>query len=734
MATTDRETDELAREPADTRVVVEARQRWQRAADASDAQRRSILEAKQFRAGDQWPPEIKIQRAGGSGISGQAPQPPRPCLTIDRLSQPVRTVSNAIRSANFSITVVPNGHGADEATAAIFKGIIRSIQSQARAAGPIEWAADSAAEAGLGWFRLRTRYVPADPAQPGPELFDQEILVERILNPLTVYVDPTATLPTRSDAQWLFVTEDVSRDEFQRRFPGAEVASLDEFEAIGDLKSWVTEDTIRIAEYWRIDYESVCVWQLADGSVGQGDPPDDVQQQREVQVPRVRCSIIDAVEELAAYDWLGSHIPLIPILGEELNVDGAVILRGVIQEGMDAQRMVNYMYSAAIETVALAPKAPLLVAEGQLEGYEQLWQQANRYNYSYLPYKPTSLSGQPVPPPQRQTAEPPIDAMVLMLAKSEDAIKATTGLWDPSLGNTSPRERSGRAIRFLQQQGELGSSNYLDNVSRALVYAGEQLVELIPKIYTRPGRLVEILGADDLPQGILLGQPFTTQQGQPVPVSPEQQAMRQGLVQFYDLSKGRYSVTVDVGKAYATKRDEAASLLGDMLSQNPQLLQVFGDIFFSDLDFEGAQEIASRMRKMLPPQLQPQSDQPSPEQQQAQITQLQQAAQAMSQQLQQQQQVIQAKEIESQRDLQKAQIDQQTKLEIAKIQAGATIEAADIKAQIQQQGLVLEQIRTVLEAAQEERLQTQAQLHETAMQARDHAHETVHGAPAGVIP
>jgi len=200
-----------ANSPEDDAILKEARQRWNRANEADEAQRKSILQAKSFRAGDQWDEAIKIQRSGSSAIQGQAAQPPRPCLTIDRLSQPARQVSNAIKNADFGFDVLPNGYGADDDVAKFYEGYLRRVQLNARDESPIEWAADGAIEGGLGWFRILTKYVHETwDGELTPDAFDQEMDMSRIVNTLTVYCDPSAMKPTKSDAIFMFVTEDMA--------------------------------------------------------------------------------------------------------------------------------------------------------------------------------------------------------------------------------------------------------------------------------------------------------------------------------------------------------------------------------------------------------------------------------------------------------------------------------------------------------------------------------------------
>ncbi len=721
------EDDERGKTQTTSPVVIEARERWQQCQSAESAMRASMLEAKKFRAGDQWPASIRIQREGGASIEGQAAQPPRPCLTIDRLSQPVRQISNAIRTANFAIQVIPNGAGANIDTAKLYEGIVRRIQTDCRDEAPVEWAAEGAIEAGLGWFRIRPVHCSNDVTALGPEIYDMELTFERITNSLTVYCDPHAKKPTRSDARFMFVTEDMSHAEFRRKYGTADYASLEEFSSTGDIAQWVTDKTVRVAEYWRVEDELVTVAQLPDGSIVRGeDIPEGIEplRERQVSVPSVKMSVINAVQELKKFKWPGSHIPLIPIIGEELNVDGTVLLRGVIQEGMDAQRMVNYTYSGAMETIALAPKARFIVADGQIDQYKSIWQNMNRYNYAYLPYTPTSLNGDQVPAPHQEQAEPPIQAMVMMMQKSEEAIKATTGLWDASLGNM-PGRTSGRGIRYLQQQGEMGQSNFPDNIHRALVYAGEQLIEVIPKYYDRPGRVLHILGDSQDVQDVMIR---PTQNGQPAPLDPEAAQMAEGMKMFFDPTAGKYAVTVEVGKGFATKRQESAAILGEMITGLPPAIAAsVTPAFIRMMDFPNAQEIADAAQRALPPELQPESEQPNPQALQAQLAQMGQQLQEMQPLADKNKAELMKVQLQQQEETKRTEMELQSKKEIAIINQTAQLLATDAKLNAEnartQAGLLEAYIDKALGIHLDKMKQVMEHGHAADSQAADHAHE-----------
>jgi hypothetical protein len=723
----------------DEALIREARERWNRAAEAEEAQRKRIVLAKQFRVGQQWPDAIRIAREGGSSLQGMAPQPPRPCLVVDRLSQPVRQVSNTIKNASFGFDVLPAGGESNTDTADIFKGYLRWMMNRSRGESPVEWAADQAIEGGIGWFRLRTDYINEtwDGALTD-EVMWQALFMERITNNLTVYCDPSAVRPTRSDAQWMLVTEDISKDEHERKYPNADIKDLELFTTTGDVtawKSWVSTDAVRVAEYYRIVYTKRHLYQLTDGSVVEEKPDDKakIKAERVMSVPSVKCDIINAVQSLQSFDWAGSRIPLIPVLGEELNVDGKVWLRGVIEEGMDAQRMVNYTYSGAVEIFALAPKNAPIIAGPSVANYKQIWQTRNIINHAYLPYDAWDAEGKEYPKPMLDTTEPPIQAAVELMRVSEDAIKATTSTGDASLGNTNPNERSGRALQALQAQSDLANSNYPDNVKRALIYAGELAVEIIPKI-TQKGQIIHILGMDDEPEQVMVGKPYQEgPNGQPQPsppdVTPEMAQLEGSLHKFYDLNNGRYAVTVSVGKATATKREEGAMALGELIPHlPPEMAAVATPDYVEQLSFPGSHKIAEKLRNALPPQLQDKNDQPQiPPAVQAQMQQMQAELQKAQQFIQteqaKQQGSIQIAHAKAQADAQQAQADMATKLKIAEMDNATKIAVARISA--------AKSVMDPQAEAAEERLATGLQMaHEVGMAAMEHQHELAQAAQA----
>jgi hypothetical protein len=643
-----------------------ALERFKVAVAAEEKQRKRELEAIKFANGDQWEDYAKSMRKGTQ--DGLIRVADRPCLTINKLKQPLQQLENQQRAARLGVEIKPKSSGANEKTAEMIAGLYRTIETESRAQIARGWAYARALKAGRGFYLVRTGY-----ANDGD--FDQDILIERILNQGSVFLDPFAQQPDWSDGEWGFITDDMPWSKYKRQFKDSEMAQMDdeELEATGaDRPGWVggANDgtrTVRVARYYYLDYEKTTLVQLANGEVVKlADAPKDVAvlSKRTIDIPKLKICDLNAVEILETYETDFRYVPIIPVIANEENINGERKWEGIVGPAMDAQRAYNYMVSAEVETIALAPKSPWLVAEGQLDdpGYKQIWQNAAVKNYPFLPYKATGLGGTPIPPPQRQFAEPPIQAIAMGVHQADADINATSGFYDPSRGNLSSSERSGVALQALQRKSEEGNSGYLDQLaSVSMTYEAKVILDMLPHVYDRPGRIIRIIGINDEQDAVMLGQPFVKQQGQP-------QLAPAGTpnAEMFDLSKGIYSVTVSVGKAYTTAREEAADRIGQILQAEPQLLTVIGDIYFDHLDGPGMHEIAERLKKALPPQLRDEEgDQPDP-------AALQQQNAALQQQLQEATQLADANKAKLMAT--QLQTESQEKIKAAEIESKQQIE------------------------------------------------------------
>jgi len=607
-------------------------ERFGLANEAESDAREECLEDLKFSIGEQWPEMIKSQRA----LDG------RPMLTMDQTGQSVQLVCNNQRQQRPSIKVNPVGNGADVESAEIWTGIIRHIEVQSDAELAYDESFEYMVRCGRGHFRLMTEYCDDDSG-------NQDIVIKPIENTFSVYYDPS---PKKA---WCFIIEDLTRAEYQEQYPNSSLAgSWEEFQGRGNTpKDWLTKDGVRIAEYYRIE----------ETPRRKGAPKKKV----------IWCKI-NAFERIDKDKTVpGKRIPIIPVLGKNLHVDGKHYLAGLIRNAKSPQRQYNFMVSAATETIALAPKAPFIIEEGQIEGHETEWKNANNKNYSVLQYKGKALDGKPVAPPQRSGAEPPIQAMAAMIQQAGLDLKASIGLYDPSLGQRKGDE-SGIAIGHLQQQGDQATFNYSDNLTRSMRYAGRILIDWIPVYYDTP-RVQRIIKPDGTSQHVV------THMGADQQEDAQDLADEQQIAKIYDLSQGTYDITIEVGPSYQTKRQEAVATQLELVKADPNILPLIGDLLVGEMDIPNAKEIAKRLHAVLPPAVLAADDPTKQGQQlQAQVTNLTGQLQQTGQLLQQAHQIIQTKQVEQQGKKDIASMQETSKLAIVKMQETTKLAVAQINA------------------------------------------------------
>ena len=586
----------------DRDLISTMKSRFTMAVSAYSESREDELDDLRFQAGSpdnqwQWPADVLATRGSVQGQTINA----RPCLTINKLPQHVRQVTNDQRQNRPSGKVIPADDKGDIEVAEIFEGVVRHIEYISDADVAYDTACENQVTYGEGYFRILTEYCDDNS-------FDQDLRIGRIRNSFSVYMDPTIQDPCGADAEWCFITEDLTKDEYERQFPDAMPLSVMMQQGVGDQSTsqWLSENTVRIAEYFYYEHTPTKLNLYANNVNALEGTPEDKQMKalgmkpiktRTADVKTVKWCKTNGFEMLESRDWAGKFIPVIRVVGNEFEVDGRLYVSGLVRNAKDAQRMYNYWVSQEAEMLALAPKAPFIGYGGQFEGYENQWKTANTTNWPYLEVNPDVTDGNGAVLPLPQRALPPMAQTGLIQAKmgASDDIKSTTGQYDSSLGATS-NERSGRAILAREKQGDTGTYHFVDNLSRAIRYGTRQLVDLIPKIYDTQ-RIARIIGIDG-ETGIAKIDP---NQAEPVRKVVDETGVV--IEKIYNPSVGKYDVCVTTGPSYMTKRQESLDAMSQLLQGNPQLWAVAGDLFVKNMDWPGAQEMAKRFAKTIDPKL-----------------------------------------------------------------------------------------------------------------------------------
>ncbi len=649
------ESGEQADQSDDAAIIAECQERMAISLAADGDNRAMALDDLAFIKGDQWDPIVQAQRSRDG----------RPCLTINKLPTFLHQVTNTQRQNVPSIKIHPVGES-DIKVAEVMQGGLRHVEYASNADVCYDTAVNSAAAIGFGYFRLVTDYCREDS-------FDQEIRFQRIRNPFTVYMDPAHINPDGSDQQWAILSVKMSRVEFRLEHPDADACDFGVVRGLGDNSAdWITADDVRIAEYYRIYCETAKVVLLSNGESGFKDKLRElprgvtIAKEREGTRTTVQWFKLTATEILDRADIPCRWIPVFPVYGDEIDIDGKVYRSGLVRNAKDPARMYNFWTTAATEEIALRPKTPYIGAEGQFEGHEDEWAQANTASFPYLEYKPKALGGQLAPPPQRQPMADFPAGLMAMARNANDDIKATTGIFDASLGARS-NETSGIAIQRRDRQGETANYHYTDNLNITLRHVGRCIIDMWPKVYDGQ-RTLAIMGVDGKIRSVPINTPVPPEQQQPDP--------KTGAVQrvMNDMSVGDYAVTVSVGPSYDTLRQEAVDGMIQTAQSWPKLMEIAGDKIVRSMDWPMADEIADRIEKTIPPELRQDADDqqsdppPIPPEVQQQLQQYESALHDAMNKLDQAKGDIEKVQIQADAQVRVAQINADSRADVAELQ------------------------------------------------------------------
>lgn len=583
----------------DDDLLKEGRDAFERCADAEKDNRRTALDDIRFaREGVQWPDDITNQRQKEG----------RPCLTINKLPSFIRQVVNDARQNKPAIKVRPVDSGADVKTADLMSGLIRNIEYTSNADVAYDTGVECAVTGGFGYWRVVADYAYED-------AFEMDLGIKRVANPFSVYGDPNSREADSSDWDEAFVTDRLTKEQYEAEYGDKDKVDWDNESWSGLAASeWLNGEGVLVAEWWSRTKEDAEINLFVDVRTGkpltltkEGMADEDIQmllqmgalefrQTRSTKVCKVKQRIMSGAEVLKETDWKGRYIPIVPVYGDEFDIEGKRYFRSLIHNAVDAQRMFNYWRTASTELVALAPKVPFIGPKNAFDTDIDRWNTANTKSHPFLEY-----DGQVAP--QRQPMDMGVAAGALQEAlNASDDIKAIVGMYDASLGARS-NETSGKAINARKMEGDVSTFHFLDNMTRAIRHTGRILIDLIPHYYNTP-RVIRITGEDGTQRPATINKPGPELDKKGQPVIDEQ---GQAIEAMHDLTAGKYDLVVSSGPSFTTRREEAAAQMTEMIRALPESAPVLGKHLAKNLDWPGADEIAEELdalsKQKLPPEV-----------------------------------------------------------------------------------------------------------------------------------
>ena len=530
----------------------------------------------------QWPSNIRASRENDG----------RPIITSNKLQKILRRIRGDGMMNRPSLKVIPVDDKADVKMAELYSGLFREIEYLSAADIAYDTAYNHAISSSVGFFRIVTEY--ADDTN-----FNQDIRIRRVINPLAVHFDPYAVEFNLEDARYCFTEELLKKDKYKKLYPKREAIDFESSSTATVFGDWMQQDKVRIAEYFWKDTTQQKLVMLVDGTVIplQGkvtlnalkEMGAEIVRERTVNVDVVKWCKLDGIGVIEESVWPGKYIPIIPVFGDEVVVEGKRYYISLARGAKGPQQMYNYWATAATETVALAPKMPFIVDHRQIKGFEGEWEEANRTNRMYIRYN--AVQGLQKPARENQ-AQVPTAIMNMMQSTAYD-IEDHLGQYESSKGEAS-NERSRVAIMARVQQSDKGTYLFVNNRTRAMIQGGRQIIDLIPKIYDTP-RALQIMGENG-EQGLVdVNKPTVDGDGA---------AMTEN-----DLSVGKYDLIATVGSAFASKREEMTENIKAAMQYAPELGPMLAPMLFQYSDAPGSQEISAKIEQAAQ-QMQQQAQQP----------------------------------------------------------------------------------------------------------------------------
>ena len=544
--------------------------RFQESVMSEASQRENYLDDIKFVNGDQWPEEILAARGD------------RPHLVINEARKYADNVVNGARTNPPSMRAIPVGYGSSTELAETRNVILAHIQQVSGAPEVFLTALDNAVCGGYGYFRIRSKYLD-------DEAMEQDLVLEKIPDSLSVVYDQNAKQLDYSDSRWCWIVNDMPEEVFKAEWPEASTIDWERPNTLGTKSMFFnfSEKKVKVAEYYFRWPVKKTITMFSDGSVYDTNTDyfkDNIKIHLEVQgIKPAKTRVIDS------YDiyWCIMNgveileppkkeptpdIPVIPVIGREKWINGKRVLSSLVRDSKDPARMLNYWVSNATEQVALQSEAPYITTAEAIAGYEDEWledgpQKFKRYNTGEE--KPT-----------RDMPAQLSSGLAAMIEMSKAQIPDVIGITPDKLGQPT-NARSQSAIAERTQNSDVGPYVFIDHLLKAVSRAGDVLNRRIPIFYDTH-RILTIMGQD--------GKPKTAEINSYDPAS--------GQISN-NTSEGRFRIMVEAGPALSTLRKQSADNMMQALQWAPQFADVIIPLIAHAASWPGARELETAIQQKI---------------------------------------------------------------------------------------------------------------------------------------
>jgi hypothetical protein len=598
---------------------------------------------QRFASGDQWSQEAKNLRKG------------KPTLTLNFTKAHIDKIVNPIRKNPFGIRVKHENKQINE----LYQGLIRDIEYRSNASEAYEEGLRNAVTAGIGYIIIDTDY-------EDNQSLDQTISIVSVPESTNVWVDPYIKKVDGSDMKYAFhityTDKECAEQEYDLESDTEHLANYDIMYTEWDIPT----DSIPELIYYDLKSEKRTRYWLPDGSFTDdvNTIPEGVEtSDREINYNYVEVSKYIGGKRVSKTRLEIDYIPVVPVYGNKVYTNGWKGYAGIVQTVFDSQSMVNYYASAEAQLVQSAPVAPWIIAEGQIEGYEDIWATANTGLHDHLPYRPVAEGGASLPPPSRVSNAADTTHLTGPRMAAVEDMQRSTGQYANNAG-IDVAGQSGRALLLKQNAADVNSFHFIDNLMKSITQCGKITLQLINSLYDTDRRLN-----------------VRAENGSVVPIQANIQAM--GIKPY------EFDTEVEAGPMMQNEKELMNATLLEIGALMPEKFGMIADVFVENLQTPGSDEVVRRLKAMLPPEVLPKEEGanvPDPQAIQA-MQAADQTIQEMKAMLENYEAIIQNLQtqiIDNESDrkakIETAQINSNTDLAIAELNNSTKIQIENIKA------------------------------------------------------
>ena len=454
----------------------------------------------------------------------------------------------------------PDDAATSDDDAELLNGLYRSDFRINSGAVALDNAIEEAATCGIGAFKLATEFEDEE----DPENENQRIEWRPIYNAYNVvYWDPAAKRIDKKDARYCHVLEQYTKDSFEAQYPNAKPISAyvpDNWHySLGSYNNLLPELVFVASRY---EVKNVVEPFFVYNNFESGEVETYSKEKHAAEEGRLRASEVHRfvrkrnikrrTVEKSVFNGdefleeprrvVGKHIPVVPVYGHRVYVDGSEYYRGLVRRLKDPQRAFNVNVSQLAENAASAGQEVPIFAREQMESDDVKGIWAKKNNQPYLIVDPLEdANGNPVAQgPIGYNKPAQLDASTQgLLQIIPQYMRETTG---GAPQETLNPDASGKAIKALMEREDAKTVTVVKNIKDAVRWSGEVYQSMAAEVYATP-RAIRITGKDDTIKSVNLME---------MTVDPKTRL----VIETNTLQNKRFRAYPDIGPQYDTLREE----------------------------------------------------------------------------------------------------------------------------------------------------------------------------------